>query len=176
MFSCEYCEIFKSSYFEKHLQTTASVNSSAAIFQESLALPFKRNALTFRICNLGKLAQTGRWGFYLPYSPEKFSKFWPKNTCFMFSKVFEIFVFPYLAPSWYILAQSLLKTFPKWKHVFLFLFSSCIWLFKVIETISYFSKRSILTNKGPLVLFSYEGCILLAKLIISCQSKQKTTN
>ena len=27
MFFCEYCEIFKSTYFEKHLRTTASENS-----------------------------------------------------------------------------------------------------------------------------------------------------
>ena len=27
MFSCEYCEIFKNSYFEEHLQTAASDNS-----------------------------------------------------------------------------------------------------------------------------------------------------
>ena len=41
--------------FEKHLWTTASVNSRAAVFQESLALPFKRNVLTYGICNLGKV-------------------------------------------------------------------------------------------------------------------------
>ena len=41
MFSCEYYKIFKNTYFEKHLQMTASVNSRSTIFQESLALPFK---------------------------------------------------------------------------------------------------------------------------------------
>ena len=41
VFSCEYCEIFKNTYFEKHLQTTVSVDSKATKFQESLALPFK---------------------------------------------------------------------------------------------------------------------------------------
>ena len=40
MFSCEYCEIFKNTYFEKHLRTTASVNSRKAVLQESLASPF----------------------------------------------------------------------------------------------------------------------------------------
>ena len=55
VFSCEYCEIFKNTYFEKHLQTTASVDSKVTKFQESLALPFKWNALTSVICNLGKL-------------------------------------------------------------------------------------------------------------------------
>ena len=54
VFFCEYCEIFKITYFEKHLRTTASVNSIAAVFQESLALP-KRNALTSGIVNLGEL-------------------------------------------------------------------------------------------------------------------------
>ena len=46
VFSCEYCKNFKNTYFEKHLQMTTSVNSRSAIFQESLALPFKLNALT----------------------------------------------------------------------------------------------------------------------------------
>ena len=53
VFFSEYCEIFKNIYFEKHLWTTASVNSKATIFQESLAfLPFKWNVLTSGICNL----------------------------------------------------------------------------------------------------------------------------
>ena len=42
---------------KNHLQTTAFVNSRMAIFQESLALSFKQNALTSGICNLGKLVQ-----------------------------------------------------------------------------------------------------------------------
>ena len=40
MLFCEY-EIFKNTYFEIHLRMTASVNFKAAVFQESLALPFK---------------------------------------------------------------------------------------------------------------------------------------
>ena len=55
VFFCEYCEIFKNTYFEKHLRTTAFVNSRAAVFQESLALPFKRNVLTSGICNVEEL-------------------------------------------------------------------------------------------------------------------------
>ena len=55
VFFCEYCEIFKNIYFEKHLRTTASVNSRAAVFQESLALPFKQNTLTSGICIMGEL-------------------------------------------------------------------------------------------------------------------------
>ena len=47
--SCEYCKNFKKTYFEKHLWMTASVNSRSAIFQESLVLPFKLNALASRI-------------------------------------------------------------------------------------------------------------------------------
>ena len=54
VFFCEYCDIFKNTYFEKHLGTTVSVNSRAALFQESLALP-KRNALTSGILNLHEL-------------------------------------------------------------------------------------------------------------------------
>ena len=51
VFFCEYREIFKNTHFEKHLQTIASVDSRAAVFQE-FALPLKRNALTSGICNL----------------------------------------------------------------------------------------------------------------------------
>ena len=40
----------------------------------------------------------------------------------------------------------------------------------------YFSKISIITNKAPLVLIFSGGYMLLVKLIITCQSKQKTTN
>ena len=39
----------------KHLRTTATVNSRAAVFQESLALPFKQNILTSGICDFGEL-------------------------------------------------------------------------------------------------------------------------
>ena len=46
MFFCECGQIFKNMYVEKHMWKTASVNSRAAVFQKSLALPFKRNALT----------------------------------------------------------------------------------------------------------------------------------
>ena len=41
VFCSECSEIFKNTYFEKHLQTTISVNSRAAVFQVSLPLPFK---------------------------------------------------------------------------------------------------------------------------------------
>ena len=54
--SCEHCEIFKNTYFEKHLRTTASVNSRAAVFHKGLALP-KRNALTSGIFHCGRLVQ-----------------------------------------------------------------------------------------------------------------------
>ena len=54
VFFCEYCEIFKNTYFEKHLRTTASVNSRAAVFHKGLALP-KRNALTSGIFHCGRL-------------------------------------------------------------------------------------------------------------------------
>ena len=54
VFFCEYCEIFKNTYFEKHLRTTASVNSRADVFQESLPLAFKRNVLTSGIRDFGE--------------------------------------------------------------------------------------------------------------------------
>ena len=102
---------------KNHLQKTASVNSRIAIFQESLALSFKRNVLTSGICNLGELVQqtqvqTESRGFYLPSSPE-FSKFRAENTCFVFSNL-RSFYFSLFC------AQNLVKTFSKWKYIFSF--------------------------------------------------------
>ena len=96
-FFCEYCEIFKNTLFEKHLQTTTSVNSRAVVFQESLALP-KRNVLALGIFNLGELVQWTQVqnvsrGLYLPYFPKKFSKFCAENTCCVFSKKSSEFIF-----------------------------------------------------------------------------------
>ena len=130
-------------YFEKHLETTAPLNSRAVVFQESLASPFKWKALNFwnfvatRILiwlvsfviltvapflwiyyarllvhhgRFHRLAGTGSdWKprIYLPYSPDKFSKFRRDSTCFVFSKKFSEFLF------------------------FLMLFSAGIYLFRV---------------------------------------------
>ena len=115
---CEYCEIFKNTHLKKHLQTTASVNSITVLFQESIALSFKQSALTSGICNLGELVQqtqvqTGSRGFYFPSTLEKFSKFRAQNTCFVFSNL-QSFYFSLFC------AQSLVKTFPKWKYIFSF--------------------------------------------------------
>ena len=87
-------------------------------------------------------------------------------------KVLRGFTFPYFVLSWYILIQSLDKTFPKRIYFFLFLSSSGIWLFK---TTSYISKTSILSNKAPLVFF-FRGLHVTCKTIITCQSKEKTTS
>ena len=39
MFSCEYCKIFESTYFEEHLQTTASELSHSNIFFNNVPVP-----------------------------------------------------------------------------------------------------------------------------------------
>ena len=59
-----------------------------------------------------------------------------------------------------LIYSCLVKTFPKRNKSKQF--------FKLIQTTSYFSKASIRTNSG--------GCILLAKLVITCQLEGKTTN
>ena len=121
VFFCEYCEIFKSTYFEKHLRTTAFVNSRATVFQEILALP-KRNALNYGIFNLGELVQrtqiqNGSRRFYLPYFPKKFSKFRTGNTCCVFSKKSTEFLFFLILFSAGI-TQSLVETFLEQKYFF----------------------------------------------------------
>ena len=65
MFSREFYKIFKNTYFEKHLRATASVNSRSTIFQESLVLPFKLNALTSRI--LWQHAHSNLVGIFLQF-------------------------------------------------------------------------------------------------------------
>ena len=116
---------------KNHLQTTAFVNSRMAIFQESLALSFKQNALTSGICNLGKLVQqtqvqTGSQGFNLPYSPERFSKFQAENTCFVFSKSLEFLFFLILFSAGLYLLKVWLKHSQNGNIILLFLFSSGI--------------------------------------------------
>ena len=54
-FSLNVVKLLRTFILKKRLRTTASVNSRAAVFQESFALPFKRNGLISGICDLGKL-------------------------------------------------------------------------------------------------------------------------
>ena len=54
-FSVNIVKFLRTFILKKLLRTTTSVNSTAAVFQKSLALPFKQNTLTSGICNLGKL-------------------------------------------------------------------------------------------------------------------------
>ena len=221
VFSCEFSKTFKNTYSEKHLQTTTSINSWAAVFQERLALSFKWNALTSETSwqhthsnpvgifshfwqlhhpwelnllwwvsgsswslpslQLGRvhLADTdSNWDprICLIYSPRKLFKLRRENTCYMFRKrsselLFFLILFSagiYLFKVWLKSSQS--------RYFFLFLFSSGIYLFKLIKTTGSFSKASILTNNNHIVLFFPGDCILLAKVIITCQSKQKTIN
>ena len=46
-------------------------------------------------------------------------------------EVFGVFIFPYFVLSWYILAQRLVKTFPKWKYFFSF---SIFKLDRIVQT------------------------------------------
>ena len=41
MFFCEYCEIFKNTYFEKHLRTTASENTPTVMLSYEICEIFK---------------------------------------------------------------------------------------------------------------------------------------
>ena len=55
MFSCEYCKIFKNTYFQKHLRTAASETYGSEIYKEKLSLSqvFITVFFSFRN-NLGK--------------------------------------------------------------------------------------------------------------------------
>ena len=54
-FSVNIVKFLRTFILKKLLRTTTSVNSRVAVFQKSLALPFKQNALTSGICNLREL-------------------------------------------------------------------------------------------------------------------------
>ena len=102
-----------------------------------------------------------------------------KYLCCVQQKAFGVFIFPYFVFSWYILVQSFVKTFSKRIHFFIFLFSSGILFFKLIETTSYFSKTNILTNKAPLVLIFFwigihtmQGWTATARLNSHCKTEQ----
>ena len=41
MFFCEYCEIFKNTYFEKHLRITASKDTPTMMFSYEISKIFK---------------------------------------------------------------------------------------------------------------------------------------
>ena len=123
----------------------------------------------FHPCNLSELVQrtqvqTESRGFYLPYSPEKFSKFRCENTCFVFSKKSSKFQFSLCCSqlvytcSKYGVVQTLFKTFPK--RIF-FPFSIHKW--HIIVQTNRQNKTSIqifqsfLTNEAPLVLIFFRG-------------------
>ena len=97
--------------------------------------------------------------------------------CSARTQVFGVFIFPYFVLSWYILAQRLHKTFQKWKYFFSFSILKWHIIVQTNRNNKLFFETRRDTNKAPLMLIFFPGdCILLAKLIITCQSKQKTTN
>ena len=71
--------------------------------------------------------QAGSRGYYLPYSPEKFSKFWIENTCFVFSKKSSEFLFfPAMFAAGICLLKVWLKRSQNGNIFFLYLISSVI--------------------------------------------------
>ena len=108
---------------------------------------------------------------------EKLFKLRRENTCYVFSKKSsELLFFLILFSDGIYLFKVWLKGSQNGYILFLFLFSSGIYLFILIQTRGPFSKASILTNKDHLVLFFSGSCILLEKVTITCQSKEKSTN
>ena len=132
-------------------------------------------------CNLGAFIvviwPSSFSGHRFKLESEKLCKLQRENTCYVFSKKpSEVLFFLILFSAGIYLFKVWLKGSQNGYIFFLFIFSSGIYLFKLIKTKSSFSKASILTNKDRLVLFFSESCILLAKVTITCQSKEKTTN
>ena len=68
MFFCEYCEIFKSTYFEKQLRTTASENTPTVMLSYEICEIFKNTYFeehlqkTASICFTSKYYSVGEFG------------------------------------------------------------------------------------------------------------------
>ena len=68
MFFCEYCEIFKNIYFEKHLQTMASENTPTVMLSYEICEIFKNTYFeehlqkTASICFTSKYYSVGEFG------------------------------------------------------------------------------------------------------------------
>ena len=68
MFFCEYCEIFKNTYFEKHLRTTASENTPTVMLSYEICEIFKNTYFeehlqkTASICFTSKYYSVGEFG------------------------------------------------------------------------------------------------------------------
>ena len=132
-------------------------------------------------CNLGAsivvIWPSSFSGHRFKLESEKLFKLQRENTCYVFSKKpSEVLFFLILFSAGIYLFKVWLKGSQNGYIYFLFLFSSDIYLFKLIQTTGSFSKASILTNKNYLALVFSGGCILLAKVTTTCQSKEKTTN
>ena len=87
----------------------------------------------FHHCNLASWtqAQTGRRGFYLPCSPDKFSKYRHENACFILSKKSSEFLF------FFILFSAGIHFFKVWfkrsQNRYIFSFSILKW-HVIVET------------------------------------------
>ena len=117
MFFCEYCEIFKNILFLK-----------VAVFQKSLALPLKQNALILDFVTWASWFCGHRYTKdFILHILQRSSKFGPENTCFVFSKKSSQFLFFFIlfSAGTYVL-RVWLKGYQNGNIFFLFLFSSGI--------------------------------------------------
>ena len=64
-------------------------------------------------------------------------------------EVFRVFIFPYFVLSWYILAQRLVKTFPKWKYFFSFSILKWHIIVQTNRNNKLFFKEEHSSNKAP---------------------------
>ena len=116
----------------------------------------------FLHCNLGEQAyriqvQTGSQGFYLPYSPEKFSKYRCENIYFVIRKKYSEFLF------FLKLLSAGIHFFKAWlkrsqrEYIFSFSILMCHVIVQTNRKNELFFKANILTNKAPLVLIFFRG-------------------
>ena len=143
-----------------------TLNSRVAVFEESLAIPFKRIALTSGIS----------WQYTHSKLVGTFSQFLQFQHSYSeeLSKLRHVSIlFSYGTCSKYSLTVKLKCS--KNGNIFFYIFR---WhkTLQNNQNNKLFSKTSILTNRASDVNFFPKSCILPLKLIITCQSKDKTTN
>ena len=82
MFFCEYCEIFKNTYFEKHLRTTASENTPTVMLSYEICEIFKNTYFEEHLQKTASICFTSKY-----YSVAEFGLDETSTDCILFNQM-----------------------------------------------------------------------------------------
>ena len=82
MFFYEYCEIFKNTYFDKHLRTTASENTPAVILSYEICEIFKDTYFEEHLQKTVSICFTSKYYSIAEFGPDETSK-----DCILFNQM-----------------------------------------------------------------------------------------